>query len=144
MSFSHNAAPPTEGFSLLPDGTYELQITDIDEKKSGKGYPMVNVTCEVINNPEFNGKKVFHNVTFMPKETNGKPTPGAGMSSHFLKCINQPYEGDITVDPVEWVGNKFKAKVAEEDFTYNQGPKTGQTKKVNSIKEVKASDDIAF
>lgn len=141
MSFSHDAAEPTTGggATLLPAGTYELVITKIEEKKTSKGFPMVNVTCEVLNSPEYNGAKVFHNVSFLPKTEKG-----AGMSSHFLKCINQPYQGDIQVDPAAWVGEDFKAKLIQEDFTYTKGDKSGQTKKVNSIKEVLASDDVAF
>lgn len=139
--FTHDAAAPTEGggIVLLPAGIYELVITKVEEKKSNAGDPMVNVTCEVMNNPEYNGAKVYHNVTFMSKEK-----PGAGMSSHFLKCINQPYEGAVSVDPQAWVGEDFRAKLMPEEFEYKKGPKVGQKTKVNAIKEVKASDDLAF
>ena len=139
--FTHDAAEPTTGggSTLLPAGTYELVITKIEQKKTGKGYPMVNVTCEVRNNAEYNGATVFHNVSFLPKSEKG-----SGMSSHFLKCINQPYEGAISVDPDAWVGESFKAKLIQEDFTYTKGEKVGQTKKVNSIKEVLASEDTPF
>lgn len=134
--FTHDAAAPTEGggFSLLPAGTYELVITKVEEKKTKDQHPMVNVTCEVKNNEEHNGSKVFHNVSFLPKDK-----PGSGMSTHFLKCINQPWEGAISVNPDDWVGEEFKAKIVQEDFTYTKGPKEGQTKKVNAIKEVMES-----
>lgn len=139
--FTHDAAEPTTGggATLLPAGTYDLVVTKVEEKKSGKGYPMVNVTCEVLNNPDYNGAKVFHNVTFLPKSEKG-----SGMSSHFLKCINQPYEGAIEVDSNAWVGEDFKAKLVQEDFTYTKGDKLGQTKKVNSIKEIFATEDAPF
>lgn len=139
--FTHDAAEPTTGggTTLLPAGTYDLVITKVEEKKSGKGHPMVNVTCEVLNNPEFNGAKVFHNVTFLPKADKG-----SGMSSHFLKCINQPYEGAIEVDSSKWVGESFKAKLVQEDFTYTKGEKIGQVKKVNAIKEIFASEEVPF
>lgn len=139
MSFPMDAAPPSEGRRLLPEGTYELVITKVEEKKSSAGDPMVNVTCEVRNNPEFNGARVFHNVTFMSKEK-----PGAGMSSHFLKCINQPYEGAITVDPDAWIGEDFIAKIAVEDFEYKKGPKIGQKVQTNALKEIKSSDETPF
>src|SRR5450631_2438836 len=129
--FTHDAAAPTTGggSTLLPAGTYELVITKVEEKKTSKGFPMVNVTCEVKNNLEFNGATVFHNVSFLPKADKG-----SGMSSHFLKCINQPYEGAVSVDADAWVGEDFKAKMIQEDFTYTKGEKAGQTKKVNAIK----------
>ena len=135
--FQHNAAEPTTGggSTLLPAGTYDLVITKVEEKKSSKGYPMVNVTCEVQNNQEFNGAKVFHNVTFLPKDQKG-----SGMSSHFLKCINQPYQGDIQVDSANWIGEDFKGKIQTREYDKKDGTKA----KTNDIKEVLASDDVAF
>lgn len=135
--FTHDAAEPTTGggMTLLPAGTYELVITKVDEKKSSKGHPMVNVTCEVLNNPEFNGAKVFHNVTFLPKADKG-----SGMSSHFLKCINQPYEGAIEVDPSKWVGEDFRAKIQTREYDKKDGTKA----KTNDLKEIFASDDAPF
>lgn len=144
MSFKHDAAEPTAGggVTLLPAGTYDLVITETKDKdkdgndlKSKKGDPMVHVTCEVLNNAEFNGAKVFHNVTFLPKDK-----PGAGMSSHFLKCINQPYQGDIDIDPKAWIGEDFKAKIQPREYDKKDGTKA----KTNDIKEVLASDDVAF
>lgn len=129
MSFPHDAAAPTAGGErkLLPDGIYELQITDAKEGKSKAGDIMVNVTCEVINNNEFNGAKVFYNVTFMPKEK-----PGAGMSTHFLKTIGQPWDGAIIVEPDNWVGEQFKAKIGTREYKN----KMGNTVKTNDIKDI--------
>lgn len=131
--FTHDAAEPTAGGSadLLPDGTYELRIMDVKEKTTKKdSYPMVNVTCLVINNPSFIGKKVFHNVTFMPKDKKG-----AGMSTHFLKCINQPWEGAIEVNPKNWIGEVFKARVASREYKNDKGIAV----KINDIKEIEGT-----
>lgn len=136
--FNHDAAEPTTGGGgavLLPEGIYDLVITDVQEKTSSKGSPMVNVTCEVMNNVEFNGAKVFHNVTFLPKDK-----PGAGMSSHFLKCINQPYQGPIDVNPDAWKGEDFKAKVNTREYKN----KMGEMVKTNNLKEIFASEDAPF
>lgn len=135
--FNYDPAVPTAGgnFTLLPAGTYDLQITDVEERKTKNNDPMVNVTCEVINNPEFNGKTIFHNVSFLPKEK-----PGAGMASHFLKTINQLYDGAIEVNPDAWVGEKFKAKVGERQYK----KKDGTEAKTNEIKQVLASEDVPF
>lgn len=130
--FTHDAAAPTEGggSTLLPAGTYDFVITKVDEKKTQAGFPMINVTCEVKNNNEFNGAKVFHNVSFLPKDK-----PGSGMSTHFLKCINQAWEGAITVEPNDWVGEEFKAKISPREYT----KKDGTTAKTNNITEVSES-----
>lgn len=135
--FQYDTAVPTAGgnFLLLPAGTYDLQITDTEERKTKNNDPMVNVTCEVINNPEFNGKTIFHNVSFLPKDK-----PGAGMASHFLKTINQPYEGSIEINPDNWVGEKFRAKVGEREYQKKDGTKM----KTNEIKQVLASEDVPF
>lgn len=129
MSFPHDAAAPTEGGGsrLLPPGKYELVITKIEEKKSQKGYPMVNVTCEVKNNEEFNGAKVFHNVTFLPKDKTG-----AGMSTHFLKTINQAWDGAIEVNPEAWVGEKFVAKISTREYDKKDGTK-GKTNNIDEL-----------
>jgi hypothetical protein len=134
MSFPHDAAAPTEGGGsrLLTPGKYELLITKVEEKTSKKGnYPMVNVTCEVQNNEEFNGAKVFHNVTFLPKDK-----PGAGMSTHFLKTIGQPWDGAIEVNPDAWVGEDFTAKISTREYEKKDGTKG----KTNNIDEIESSD----
>jgi len=132
--FTYDPAVPTVGgnFSLLPAGNYDLQITDTEERKTKNLDPMVNVTCEIINNPEFNGKTVFHNVSFIPKDK-----PGAGIASHFLKCIGQPWEGAIEVNPENWMGAKFKAKIGEREYVKRDGTKV----KANDIKTIKPFDE---
>jgi hypothetical protein len=138
MSFTYDPAAPTAGgnYALLPPGDYELQITDTEERKTKNNDPMVNVTCEVINNPEYNGKNIFHNVSFLPKDK-----PGAGMASHFLKSIGQPFEGTLEINSDDWIGAKFRAKIGEREYT----KKDGITKaKVNEIKTLKPMDEEAL
>jgi hypothetical protein len=84
---------------------------------------MVNILCTVINNEEFNGERVFHTVTFLPKDS-----PGAGMSVHFLKSIGQPWEGNVKVDATQWVGAEFAGYVVEDEY---------KGKKKNKISEIK-------
>lgn len=127
MPFSHDFAPESEPFQLLPDGEYDLQITDTEERKTKAGDPMVNCECEVINNPEHNGRRVFHNVSFLPKDK-----PGSGMSTHFMKSINQAWEGNVEVDCANWIGEKFKAKISSREYVKKDGTKAT----VNDIKGI--------
>jgi|SRR5882724_3387963 len=129
--FNHTFAPESEPFVLLPDGDYELQITNTEERKTKAGDPMVNVECEVINNSEFNGKRVYYNVSFLPKEK-----PGSGMSTHFMKSINQAWEGTVDIDCEAWIGEKFKAKIVSREYTKKDGSKAT----VNDIKGIESSD----
>lgn len=135
--FNHSPAEPTAGgFALLPDGVYELKVIKTEEKRTEKEkYPMVKVECEVYNNPDYNGKIIFHNVTFMPKEKKG-----SGMSTHFLKCIQQPWEGNqIAVDPEAWVGATFKATIGTREYEATKGKNIGKMVKSNDIKEINSN-----
>lgn len=118
--FTHTFAAESEmkSFPLLPDGQYELQITNTEERKTKAGDPMVNVECEVINHDEHNGRRVFYNVSFLPKDK-----PGAGMSTHFMKSINQPHEGTAEINCEDWIGEKFRAKIGSREYTKKDGTK---------------------
>ena len=85
-------------FSPMPEGEYLLRIKGTEEKINKNGDPMVNVTL-VVEEGEYKGRKIWHNVSF-PK----KDSPGAGMAKHWLHAIGQPYEGKVNVDPSEWAG----------------------------------------
>lgn len=129
--------PNQKSFELLPDGKYTLRITKAAEATSKNGNLMAKLESEVINNIEHNGRKVFHNVTFLkPKDA------GAGMAIHFLKTIGQPWEGKIEIDIPAWEGATFTAKLGKASYVSS---KTGETVWKNEIKAVeKSEDDIPF
>lgn len=139
MSFDFNATgidPDSKGTSkLLPKRWFDFEIVSFISKagdeypKDGKtknGDPMVSILCEVINDDEFNGERVFHAITFLKAGT-----PGAGMSVHFLKSIGQPWEGAFKVDSAQWVGAEFKGYVITDEYK-------GRTK--NKFGEIKAME----
>jgi len=104
--FRHNYTGTQErrgGFLPMPEGEYVLTLTDTKTSKTKNGDPMVNVTFEVTGG-EYDGRKVWHNVCFLPKENKG-----AGISKHFLKAIGQPFEGEVDVEPNDWRGAAIKA-----------------------------------
>lgn len=119
MSFDYNATgvKPSDGeYTPLPDGVYDLKIIKAEEKTTKNGDPMVVVDFEVVNNPDFSGKKIkFHNVAFVPR-TN----PGAGIPVHFLKTIGEPWEGAYKVQPQDWLGKFLKAKVGIREYEGKQ------------------------
>lgn len=135
---------------VLPKGWYDFEIVEF-VSKAGDTYPkdgrtknndpMVNILCEVINNTEFDGERVFHIVTFLPaKGSDGKPTPGAGMAIHFLKTINQLWEGKFSVDSKAWVGEKFRGYTIEDEYTNKNGDKV-KSNKIKGIEPIVASVD---
>lgn len=113
------------GNLVAPAGLYTLKIKKVydtdkegNPKVSGKGDPMVSVLCE-INEGEFLGSTLWHNVTFMGKDETGKPKKGAGMAVHFLKVIGQPWEDDFEYDSDNWPGKVFRANLKVTTFNGN-------------------------
>lgn len=113
MPFKYNATGVEMGTKATPapEGFYKLRIEDVSETKNGaprvtsSGYPYVRVECEIASG-DHEGKKVWHNVTFMPAGEKG-----AGMAVHFLKNIGQAWEGEFEVEPENWVGALFEVKL---------------------------------
>lgn len=112
------------GFEPLPENSYDFQIIDGKEKLTKNGDQMVNVTLEVVDSLEFNGRKVWHNIVFLPKEHKA-----SGIAIHFLKTIGEPWEGKFEVDTDRWIGRRIRAKVGIESYV----DKEGKTKKKNSV-----------
>ena len=94
----------------VPAGRYNPRIVSAEEKVSKKGSPMVVVDYEVMDGPYAGRLVKFHYVVFFQD----KMAPGAGMSKTFLKTIGLPYEGQITVDPTQWIGRCLVGKVVME------------------------------
>jgi hypothetical protein len=125
--------PDSKGTNrLLPKRWHSLEIVEF-QSRAGETYPlegftknkdpMVNILCEVVDDPEFEGERVFHTVTFLPKDK-----PGSGMAIHWLKTIGQPWEGKFSVDSKAWVGERFMGYIINEEYN-------GKMK--NKISEVK-------
>lgn len=99
------------GFTPALPGEYTMRIVNTTEKTTKQGWDMVNCECEIADG-EYAGKKVWHNVVFIPKGNKGE-----GMALHFLHAIGQPYEGEFDTEPLEWIEKTFKAKlIIEKDL----------------------------
>ena len=57
-----------------------------------------------------------------------KKKDGSGMAIHFLKTINQPYEGKLSANCADWVGEKFTAYVLSEEYNGKMKNKLGEIK----------------
>lgn len=99
-------------FEAAPEGMYDLLVAKITDTKDGEpwktknGDDYVSVECEIANG-EWQGKKIWHGVTFMD-DTSRK---GAGMAIHFLKSIGEPWQGKFDIDTDNWPGKIFRAKL---------------------------------
>jgi hypothetical protein len=121
MSFLYNSdGIEISRFQPAPEGIYNLVIRDTEEKITQHGDPMIAVECEIDDKNEWLGKRVWHNVTFLKPDKDGKPRKGAGMAIDFLKRIGEPWEGQFEVNPVNWVGKTFRAKLKIENDLKSQ------------------------
>lgn len=121
---------------LKPKGWYEFIIESVKEKKTANGNDSVSCKCVYADD---SNQWVYHNVTFLPVKTPlGEPVKGAGMSIHFRKCIGEPHEGAVDVDPNAWIAKRFMGYVVIGEW---QGKKRNEIKKVASLEEMKPKNE---
>lgn len=144
-------SPHDEGVTQekVPTGFYTFQITDYKEKdKEGNwletknGDPKLYLICEVVGSKEDDGKGILHTLVFYKPDS--PSIKGIGMTRHFLKCIGEPWEGDLEPNPDNWVGKRFCAEVVKNGEYMNliDIQPTGEVTTVNDSK-VKP-EDIAW
>lgn len=54
--------PESKEVSVLPAGTYTVQITNSDVRKSGKGYEYLWIELTIVRHEELNRRKVFDRI----------------------------------------------------------------------------------
>lgn len=102
----------------VPTGFYTFQISNYKEKdkegnwlETAKGDPKIYVICEVVGSANDDGKEMLNTVIFYRPDS--PSIKGIGMTRHFLKCIGEPYEGDLEPEPSRWIGRRFSAEVVK-------------------------------
>lgn len=122
------------------DGAHTYPEEGLTQKNK---YPKVNVLVEVVDEGEYQGERIFHTVTFMPKGIEG-----AGMAIHWLKTINQPFEGKFTPDPLAWVGERFLGYPIVDEYQGKKKNKLGEIKAVEfnnpEIAKAASEDNVPF
>lgn len=117
-----------KSFSLLPEGEYRFQVTDI--KTETEDY--AQVLCEVVDN-QYEGKTILYRVVFSGKFL--------WLTKLFLKCIGEPHnEGDLVIDTEAWIGRRFTGKVVHKngyanirELIYKDEPQVVNVVKSNDI-----------
>lgn len=139
-SFNYDTTGVSDsGFEPLPNGDYNFIVAEVKEGVSKKNnYPQVRVVLET----EHDGvsRKIWHSITFIP------PTElGAGIAKHWLKCIGQPFEGKIIVNPQKWIGKRVKCAVGlqKNDPRYNE-IKTVYMPELSTDMDNAANADVPF
>lgn len=140
---------------ILPKAWFNFEIISYTTNDGSKTYPMegytkenhypkVDLLLQVIDNPEYEDCRVFHTVTFMPKDKDG-----AGMAIHFLKCINQPFEGKIKPNSEDWVGEKLQGYAITDEYKGKTKNKLGEIRPYATpthpeIAKAAKNDDVPF
>lgn len=121
------------GFPIIEkEGWYpfKISVATPGESKNGNYQVTVDAVCMDARWYEYS---VRHWVTFLPKLTaEGTPNRGAGMAIHFLKCIGEPWEGNLDVNPMAWEGKTFMGKVIVSEY---QGKRNNKFAEISPIKD---------
>jgi len=120
----------TEGFPDMPEGDYRLKCKNskMSMTKKTPPRPMASVCFEVIDHPEYTGRLVWHNVTFVKADEKG-----AGMAKHFLKAMGVDFDGKIKIKTKDWENQEIDVTLKISD------PYKGKTR--NEIDTINTSDE---
>jgi len=112
------------GMDVIPPGQYDVKLVAFNPKKSKDGNSVnLNAIMEVVNHPDFAGRKLFESLN----------TPGGAFTQpDFVHAFGLPMDtdGKDSWIPGEW--DKDKAKFNPDDpstYVY-EGPLVGRTAKV--------------
>lgn len=134
-------------FSAAPRGVYMLQVVDHSEgavTQGGKnpGTPITKLVLEIADDDERGafGKKVWHNVVWIPRGKGEKPAGGHGIAVHFLHSLSPGVaapQGDVfDFDESDFQGQEFRALL--EVDTYDKEGADGRvyTNEKNVVREI--------
>ena len=128
-------------FEPAPRGFYTLQIADYSQNQrtvGGKypGTPITKFVCEIADEGEHFGKKVWHNVTWIPRGKGEKPQGGHGMAVHFLHAVGMAANGDeFDFDEAEFQGKTFRVLLEVEPYDKVVNGRTFTNHK-NAVREI--------
>lgn len=100
----------------IAQGFYTFSITDYKDKDKENNYfntknndPRIMLICEVVSEGPELGNSMAHNLIFYRPDS--PSIKGIGITRHFLKCIKEPFEGDLEINPDSWIGKQFSAEI---------------------------------
>lgn len=103
------------GFSIIPEGIYYVQITEVKDKytQSGDAMPSVKLT---VTQGDYQDNWVWDNIIL----SEDPQSPGykmLGRAKKFFHIIGQPYEGDIVkYDTNNWLWKKLRVRVFHNKY----------------------------
>ena len=97
----------------FPKGRYAFEVTDLKDRKTQSGFPMVILTLTIAKG-EHAGRKMWHNVTFFPKGEKGH-----GFTLRAMHALGLPFDGKVNVDTNRIMGATFEAEVDIEEYEWD-------------------------
>lgn len=127
-------------FSPATRGIYTLQVvnhSDGERTQGGKnpGTPITKMTCEIADDGEHFGKRVWHNVVWIPRGSGKNANAGHGMAVHFLHAVGLPFDGKFKFNESELQGRTFRALVGVTTYDKIANGRT-YTNEKNFIEEI--------
>lgn len=147
MKLNVDSAEATENtgeFQLLPEQVFEAQITEISDKQTQNGDPMVSVKIEIME-PPFKGRWIYDNIV-IPRSPESPAFGIMGRTMHFLHVIGQPYKGKFAVDSDKWLYAKLKIKIKHQvpEKGKYAGQKIASVQTYDFINDAQDDSDIPF
>ncbi|OIO04674.1 MAG: hypothetical protein AUJ52_14925 [Elusimicrobia bacterium CG1_02_63_36] len=66
------------------------------------------MVCEIADEGDHFGKRVWHNVVWIPRGSGEKANPGHGMAVHFLRAVGLPFDGKFRLAESDLKGRSFR------------------------------------
>lgn len=110
-------------FEPVPDGDYLLRVKKVPTHSlTGTNRDMLTLQL-VIDEGEYEGKSVRYNLIFVPEFENNEPQKGHGMTVRALKAFGMPYDGDLDIEPNDYLDKVVRAHVKRvKDDYYTKDP----------------------
>lgn len=51
----------------IPEGTYKAQVLEATQKTASTGSEMIEVQLSVVDDPQYNGRRIYDNIVLTPK-----------------------------------------------------------------------------
>lgn len=146
LSFKGDEAAETTGgggggnFTAAPRGVYWLQIVEAKLTKTGPnaknpGVPMLQFVLEVADDDARDalGKKVWHNVTLIPRGNGEKAAGGHGIAVHWFKATKMRMDGKpFKIEDFLEQDHSMVQGFLEED-SYTKGQYTNASNKLVQV-----------
>lgn len=110
-------------FEPVPDGDYLLRVKKVPAHSlTGTNRDMLTIQL-VVDEGEYEGKSVRYNLIFVPEFENNEPQKGHGMTVRALKAFGMAYDGDLDIEPNEYLDKVVRAHVKRvKDDYYTKDP----------------------